>query len=1020
LFNGKDLTGWRRHVGQPAAWEAAGGEIVVAGPTSHLYTVRDDFTDFHLRLEVLLEPGDESTLFVRSHFGPSPADRGWFPDGFAIPLADPKADPAAAGQWLPVEVVAQGPRIETKINARTVQVFEDRDNRFRGGRIALQKLGRGTKVRFRRLEIRDQPGPKAIKEKPRPDEDAPQVLFTAKADTPLLTKVGVSHTDDGWRIEPPVAPTDSIPLFDIDRPAFETGRLICRFEVRGEAAGTAALSLVPRYPGLGEVPDGQLPFPVTTSWTARETTVYNTAAGQKPDRARIAIAFSGKTPVFLRSVRLEWAGFRTEEPTVEVMRPRPFELAVEPLATLAGHVGPVADLAVAPDGLTVVATGMSGEVVFWSLLGGGWQRKAFQTGGGQAFVAFAPTGSVLAAGCHDGKVRLWRRKGNEWLSEKSLGPHAGPVICLTWSPDSARLATGESLTTPSAGARAHVWDVGQGKEVLTLGEGQIAAVTALRFGPDGKLLGIAWKRKVGTKLQWWDPDARKVVESYDNWNNPIPDGWDLHVFPDGRRVAASTHFQNVGIFWKGEGLNWPGQWYSGHEAMVRATAFSPDGQMLVSGSQDRTIKLRDVVSGLELATLRGHQAEVCRLGFTRDGLTLVTGSIDSTVKLWRLHRPAPGGAFVLLGAPGRKEQAFASLAAAIDASASGNVIEVRGSGPFLTQPITIKDKALTIRAGVGFWPLIVLDPHRTYAPTRLISTNAPLALEGLELQRALVKPPANLDALIETTGDSLRMAHCRLLAYGSETIRCQAASCELKACLCLADNAPAVSWGPPAKATLFLDGSLLTGQGLEVRDKGSNPPAQDVSLRVRRCTFACERGLQLRLNLPKAKLPAVAKPGLSVDVEDSVLDTSRTVVVLRPNRDPVPSAVEAAAMLPHLLTWRDRRCVVAPCTIPVGLILPGMGTAPLVEVHSLEDWNRVWGQKSSASVLAKPHYDAGGGLREGVALQAVLPESFRVLDSKAGANPGQIGPGQAYWQWRQSAEHNRWHPGGQKEAAARP
>jgi hypothetical protein len=340
------------------------------------------------------------------------------------------------------------------------------------------------------------------------------------------------------------------------------------------------------------------------------------------------------------------------------------------------------------------------------------------------------------------------------------------------------------------------------------------------------------------------------------------------------------------------------------------------------------------------------------------------------------------------------------------------VIEVRGSGPFLTGPISIKDKALTIRAGAGSWPLLVLDPHRTLPPTHLISTNAPLTLEGLELQRSLVKPPKDLNALVETTGASLRLTHCRLLAFGSETIRCKAATCELKACLCLADNAVAVSWAPPAKGNLVVDGCLVTGQGVEVRDEGGNDPPQGVSLRVRRSTFAGDRSLQLRVRRapplggtpprpPGPKLPAPA-PWLSVDVEDSVLDMQRNVV-FRPTGDPAPTPAEAAAWLPHLLAWRDRRCVLAPGTPPVGLILPGKGTTPLVPIHSLAEWNRLWGQQGTGSMLERARYAAGGGLKLGIALQAVLPESFRVLDHKAGADAGRIGPGQAYWQWQKTA-----------------
>jgi len=56
--------------------------------------------------------------------------------------------------------------------------------------------------------------------------------------------------------------------------------------------------------------------------------------------------------------------------------------------------------------------------------------------------------------------------------------------------------------------------------------------------------------------------------------------------------------------------------------------------MLASGSWDRTIRLWDVVSGKNTATLRGHANDVCSVAFSRDGKTLASGSQDGTIKLW--------------------------------------------------------------------------------------------------------------------------------------------------------------------------------------------------------------------------------------------------------------------------------------------------------------------------------------------------------------------------------------------------
>ena len=75
----------------------------------------------------------------------------------------------------------------------------------------------------------------------------------------------------------------------------------------------------------------------------------------------------------------------------------------------------------------------------------------------------------------------------------------------------------------------------------------------------------------------------------------------------------------------------------GHNDGVRAVAFSPDAQIVASGSYDSTIILWDAEQGkMLLPPLTGHTGPVYRIAFSPDGELLASASEDRTVRLWNV------------------------------------------------------------------------------------------------------------------------------------------------------------------------------------------------------------------------------------------------------------------------------------------------------------------------------------------------------------------------------------------------
>ena len=78
----------------------------------------------------------------------------------------------------------------------------------------------------------------------------------------------------------------------------------------------------------------------------------------------------------------------------------------------------------------------------------------------------------------------------------------------------------------------------------------------------------------------------------------------------------------------------------GHEESTHGLAFSPDGKLLAScsgGSQiinDQTVRVWDLTTGRELRRLEGHCGTVNAVAFAHDGRSVVSGSEDATALVW--------------------------------------------------------------------------------------------------------------------------------------------------------------------------------------------------------------------------------------------------------------------------------------------------------------------------------------------------------------------------------------------------
>ncbi|MBD2194625.1 MULTISPECIES: WD40 domain-containing protein [Calothrix] len=153
----------------------------------------------------------------------------------------------------------------------------------------------------------------------------------------------------------------------------------------------------------------------------------------------------------------------------------------------------------------------------------------------------------------------------------------------------------------------------------------LGGVLSATFSPDGKLLATS----IDHEICLWSVTNIKQIVTYMGHTSWVQS---LAFSPDGNILASGSNDQTVRL-WNihtGQCL----KTLRGHTSWVQSLAFSPDGNILASGGKDQIVKLWRIDTGECLQTLSGHSNRVIFIAFTANGETLVSGSEDQTVRVW--------------------------------------------------------------------------------------------------------------------------------------------------------------------------------------------------------------------------------------------------------------------------------------------------------------------------------------------------------------------------------------------------
>jgi WD40 repeat protein len=241
-------------------------------------------------------------------------------------------------------------------------------------------------------------------------------------------------------------------------------------------------------------------------------------------------------------------------------------------------------------------------------------------------IAFSPDGHTLVSVGADSKVKIWHVGALELID--ILHKHNGVVRCVAFTPDGRMVATGGD------DRKVLFWDLMERQVVIALSLDDTAA-HSLALSRDGKTLvtGSYRKIKVWHTDQLTESKALQEIEPLHSLTGHSHIVRSLIISADGQWLISGSWDHTVKIWHLETGKLV--RTFKGHTDRVYAIALSPDEQIIASGSADKTIKLWHLNTGELLGTFTGHSNIVTALAFTASGDMLVSASLDKTIKIWQ-------------------------------------------------------------------------------------------------------------------------------------------------------------------------------------------------------------------------------------------------------------------------------------------------------------------------------------------------------------------------------------------------
>ncbi|MEQ2300551.1 WD repeat, SAM and U-box domain-containing protein 1 [Ameca splendens] len=273
-----------------------------------------------------------------------------------------------------------------------------------------------------------------------------------------------------------------------------------------------------------------------------------------------------------------------------------------PFSPLTGHGYSVHCCCFSPCGQFLASCSTDASTLVWSMVTGDIEAVLEHPGRSPVRIcALSPDSAHLVSGASDGTLALWNFPSKK-LS-RTGGVNDTTMVACSFSPCSQMFMTGSTY------GDLRLWDLDL-NHLLAEKNAHDLGVSCCSFAPSI----LSGGQVVQFRLASCGQDCHLKI-------------WAISKFASGGFKMILLHT------------------LAGHTAPVLCCAYSSDGQLLVSGSVDKSVKVYDANNAVLLYTLNQHERYVTACSFSPTSPLIATGSMDKTVNVWRLEDRCSGHGF---------------------------------------------------------------------------------------------------------------------------------------------------------------------------------------------------------------------------------------------------------------------------------------------------------------------------------------------------------------------------------------